>query len=163
MMAIIPDKIKEKLKTPLGALERDPKRISGMCSGKRVIAVGDICVLKLLELGIIPHLAVFDFLSKRAPLDPASKAKLIARYPKPVVYKNPHGTLSDSIIHDAKDLIGKGGAILIDGEEDLTALAFILGAESGDIVAYGQPDAGLVLVVVDEKIKNKIRRLLSSA
>ena len=162
-MAIIPEKIKEKLKAPLGALEEDPKRIAGICSGKRVIAVGDICVLKMLDLGIVPHLAVFDFISKRAPLDEKLKAKLAARYPDPAVYQNPQGTISDRIIHDAKDLVGKGGAILIEGEEDLTALAFILGAKDGDIVAYGQPDAGLVLVAVDNKIKNKIRRLLSSA
>jgi len=162
-MVTIPERIRGKLKTPLGALEGDPERIAGICSGKRVIAVGDICVLKMLELGIVPHLAVFDFLSKRAPLDQKLKAKLVARYPDPTLYQNPQGTLSDRIIHDAKDLVEKGGAILIEGEEDLTALAFMLGAKDGDIVAYGQPDAGLVLVAIDDKIKNKIRRLLSSA
>jgi uncharacterized protein (UPF0218 family) len=162
-MLTIPDKVKEKVREPLGRVETEGAKIKKTCAGSRVIAVGDICVLELLRMCIMPHLAVFDFVSKRQPLDKALRNELEKQYPKPARYKNPQGTLSEKLIEDAAMLVDRGGAVRIDGEEDLTTLAFIIGAKDGDIVAYGQPDKGLVLVIVDEKIKNKVRKLISAA
>ena len=162
-MVDIPEKIKEKLRIPVGSLETDPVRIKKMCAGSRVIAVGDICVLEMLKVCVIPHLAVFDFVSKRQPLDSSLRKELERQFPNPVRYKNPKGTLSEKLIDDAPALIERGGAVLIDGEEDLTTLAFILGAKDGDTVVYGQPDKGMVVVKVDKKIKDKVRKLISAA
>ena len=162
-MVTIPERIKEKLRTPIGKVETDPAKIKKLCASSRVIAVGDICVLELLKLCVRPHLAVFDFVSKREPLGKSLRDELVKQFPHPARYKNPQGTISEELIHDAPMLIDRGGGVLIDGEEDLTTLAFILGANEGDVVVYGQPDKGMVLVKVDKKIKEKVRGLVSAA
>lgn len=157
-MVEIPPEVREQLKNPLGRFVDAAALRSLKC---RIIAIGDVCTLGLLETGIMPHLAVFDFRSMRHALDPAMVRALRSVFKNPVKYQNPPGTLSEDIIRDAPDLIRKGGAVLIDGEEDLTALAFILAASEADAVVYGQPDEGLVLVKPDEKIKRRIREWLS--
>ena len=44
---------------------------------------------------------------------------------------------------------------MVRGEEDLLALPCMMYAEDGDIVVYGQPNAGAVLVEVNHFIKWK--------
>jgi len=157
MVEITPE-VREQLKIPLGRFVDIAALKSLKC---RIISIGDVCTLGLLESGIMPHLAVFDFRSMRRELEPEMVRALRAAFRNPVKYRNPPGTVSEEIIRDAPALIAKGGAILIDGEEDLTALAFILAASDDDAVIYGQPNEGLVLVRPDEKIKRKIRGWLS--
>jgi len=159
-MITITEQARQELKKPLGELLRDPATLKEMAKGRRIIAVGDVCVLNLLAAGISPHLAVFDFRSKRQPLDSAGRRILETHYPKPKTYTNPPGALSEELLRDAPSLIREGGAVLIDGEEDLTAMAFIMSAGPQDVVVYGQPDEGLVIVKPDEKIRKKIEKWL---
>ncbi len=160
-MVVLGEETKEKLKTPLGKVYKNALSVIKMINGKRMISVGDVCTIALLDAGIVPHLSVYDFRFMRNDLGIEGKIKLKTQYPKPKKYSNPAGTVSDTLISDASKLIEAGGAILIEGEEDLTALAFILGARIGDMLVYGQPKAGIVLVEIDEKIKEKARKFLS--
>lgn len=156
----IPEEIKNKLKKPLGrfiSLEK-VKEVN-----KRIISVGDVCTLNLISIGITPHLAVFDHFYMRQQLEPDSIKILEKNFPDQKKYKNPKGTLSEKILEDARKLIEDGGAILIDGEEDLTALAFILAADENYVVVYGQPKEGMIMVEYDEKIKKKIMSWLATA
>jgi uncharacterized protein (UPF0218 family) len=162
-MVAIPEKVKAALKKPLGRLQKDYSGIGALSRGHRLISVGDVCTLGLLSIGIIPHLAVFDHLFMRHDLEPERKMILARRFANPARYENPPGTLSDRIIADAPMLIEKGGAVLIEGEEDLTALAFIRSAGKSDIVIYGQPGEGIVVVRPDEKLKKRIDGWLSAA
>jgi uncharacterized protein (UPF0218 family) len=54
------------------------------------------------------------------------------------------------------------GPILIEveGEEDLATLACLDLLPKGGTVVYGQPDAGLVVVKVDQAIKRKVKEML---
>lgn len=162
-MVTIPSGVKDALKSPLGKLHDGYDSLRTLGRTRRIIAIGDVCTLGMLGAGIRPHLAVFDFISMRRSLPPEQKKELQDAYPEPATYSNPPGTLSDSIIADAPMLIERGGAVLIDGEEDLTALAFIRSAGSRDIVVYGQPNEGLVVVVPSGKLKKKIDDWLSAA
>jgi uncharacterized protein (UPF0218 family) len=162
-MVRIPPAIKRQLKRPLGRLQGDFRGIKALSRTHRIITVGDVCTLELLAMGVRPHLAVFDHLFMRHELDPGMKKVLGLHFKKPRRYKNPAGTVSDRILADAARLISKGGAVLIDGEEDLTALAFIRSATARDVVIYGQPKRGIVVVKADEKIKRRIGRWLSAA
>jgi uncharacterized protein (UPF0218 family) len=159
-MVEISQKTREELRKPLGMLYSEVSQMQERDFVKRIISVGDICTIKLLKYGITPHLAVFDFKFMRNDLDPKEKSILTRKYQDPIVYSNPAGSLSDDIIQDAPELLDKGGAIFIDGEEDLCALAFILSASEDDRVVYGQPDQGIVVVKPDERIKERIRRML---
>lgn len=162
-MVQIPDRIRNKLKKPLGKLYKDFRVLKKLSLTHRIIAVGDVCTLSLLAMGIKPHLAVFDHRLMRSKLDPGMINILRMHFKRPTKYRNPAGTLSDRILADAGKLIEKGGAVFVDGEEDLTALAFIVSASSKDIVVYGQPREGLVVVQPDKKLKKKIEGWLASS
>jgi uncharacterized protein (UPF0218 family) len=160
---IIPEKVKKELKRPLGELHIDFRKIRKLSSHRRIISIGDVCTLGLLAMGIRPHLAVFDHHYMRNKLDQGFVKILASNYPRARRMSNPAGTLSEEILRDAGKLIERGGAILIDGEEDLTALAFIMGAGKNDMIIYGQPNEGMVIVLPDEKVKKKIEKWLSAA
>jgi pantetheine-phosphate adenylyltransferase len=52
--------------------------------------------------------------------------------------------------------------ILIDGEEDLSAVALVLLAPLGSAIYYGQPNEGMVEVIVTEELKEKFYNVLRS-
>ncbi len=159
----IPEAVKEQLKKPLGRLERDFRSVKRLSRDHRITAVGDICTLSLLALGVRPHLAVFDHQFMRQALDSGMVSILRTYFSSARHYRNPAGTLSGAIMKDAGRLMKEGGAVLIDGEEDLTALAFIMAGGKKDIIIYGQPHRGLVIVRPDAKLKKKIGRWLAAA
>jgi uncharacterized protein (UPF0218 family) len=159
-MAVIPNKIKITLKKPLGRLHPSPSFLRK--TKRRIISVGDESTLVMLENGIKPHLAVFDFKIKRKKITKSKMRILLSSFGKIMRYKNKKGTLSDYLLRNAGELMKKGGAILIDGEEDLTALAFILEGGKKDIVVYGQPDKGLVSVK-PEKAKRRVLKILTGS
>jgi uncharacterized protein (UPF0218 family) len=159
----IPEKTRKELKRPLGELHLDFRRIRELSSGKKVISIGDVCTLGLLAMGIRPHLAVFDHKYMRHELAPEFTRILDSNYPEPVRISNPAGTLSEEILENAEKLMETGGAVLIDGEEDLTALAFIKNATDDYVIVYGQPNEGMVVVIPDNKIKKKIEKWLASS
>jgi GTP-dependent dephospho-CoA kinase len=160
---IIPPSVKEQLRKPLGALHTDFREIKRLSRTHKIISVGDVCTLALLAMGIPPHLAVFDHLYMRRTLDPGMVRILDLQFPRQKRYKNPAGTLSERLLRDAPMLIEEGGGVLIEGEEDLTAMAFIRSAGKDCIVVYGQPKAGMVIVRPDERIKKKIEKWLSAS
>ncbi|MBI5227293.1 DUF359 domain-containing protein [Candidatus Micrarchaeota archaeon] len=160
-MTRIGPKTREFLKKPLGKLYKNIKSAKGQnqFTKKRIIAIGDIVTLRLLGSRIVPHVAVFDYQTKRKKLTKNLIGKIKKIFPKARKYANAAGTVSNRLIKDAKKIMKRGGGILVKGEEDLTALAFILSGRSGDRVIYGQPNKGIV-IVSPNKIKRKIRRLL---
>ncbi len=160
---IIPPAVKEQLKRPLGRLQTDFWLVKRLSRSRRIIAIGDVCTLSLLAMGIRPHLAVFDHLFMRHRLDPGMVKILKLHFPKQARYRNPAGTLSEKLLREAPALLRRGGAVRIDGEEDLTALAFIRSAGKEDVIVYGQPNSGMVVVVPDKRIKKKIEGWLSVA
>lgn len=159
-MVKISGNARKALKKPLGRVYKTIRTIGKLSKAHRIISVGDVCTLALLDAGIKPHLAVFDFRYMRKKLKRQDITRLRTQYPEPLIYSNPPGTLSDKLVLDAGSLLDRGGAILIEGEEDLTALAFIKAAGKRDVIVYGQPGEGIVLVKADERIKKKIERFL---
>jgi uncharacterized protein (UPF0218 family) len=159
-MIRITEEARAQLKKPLGEVYSDRDELKARSKDHRIISVGDVCTLVLLRSGIKPHLAVFDFKYKRMNLPKEDINKLKTEYPRPKTFQNPPGTLSEPLIKDAKDLIEEGGAVLIEGEEDLCALAFILALAENDIVVYGQPDEGIVVVDSSEETKRKVKKLI---
>jgi len=168
LMVRISEEVKNELKEPIGELFSDPTDLEGFILKERkkqgrhrIIAIGDVCTATLLSRGISPHLAVFDYHTRRADADKETLDILKKAYGSMKRYDNPAGTVSDILFREAKALIEEGGAILIDGEEDLTALAFIRGADEDDMVLYGQPGEGIVMVRPTKEIKRRIEGWLS--
>jgi uncharacterized protein (UPF0218 family) len=158
-MVKISESARIELKKPLGRLIKDTESLYEITKNHKIVTVGDICTLTLLRKGIKPHLAVYDYRYKRMRLDELDIEKLKDEYPAPRSFVNPAGSVSSELLKEAENLLEEGGAILIDGEDDLSALAFIRAASAEYLILYGQPDQGIVVVVPDKKTKEKIERL----
>jgi len=153
---------RKELKKPLGKLVRDASLLKEHIGNSRIVTVGDICTLAVLDLGIIPHLAVFDYRYRRKDLEKEDIDRLKKVFPSPRRFPNPPGTISDELIQQAGKILHEGGAVLIDGEDDLAALAFINAANEDYLILYGQPEEGIVIVRADMATKDKVKEILES-
>ena len=157
----IPEKVKAMLKKPMGEVHLHYQDVKGLAKDHKIVSVGDVCTLALLSLGIRPHLAVFDFKYMRRKMDKVKVDILKRSFRNFQTITNRSGTLSYGILNNAKKLLSKGGAILIKGEEDITALAFIKYADKKTLVIYGQPHKGVVVVRQDRKTRAAIEKIFS--
>ena len=144
--------MKAILKKPLGKTGT-LEQILPLIRERKIIAVGDQVVFALLSKGIRPHIAVFDFRTMRMEVGSGVRGRIEKEYPSPQRIANEQGTISDALFVLAPVLISEGGALYIEGEEDLAAFPFILFLDKNSVVLYGQPGEGVVLV--DEKSEGK--------
>ncbi len=161
-MVEINKSMRKLLKKPLGKLYKNIESAKKDIIKYNIIAVGDVITIKMLAKKLKITLAIFDYQTKRKKISSKLIAKLKKSFPLAVKYTNKAGTISDKLIKDAKKLLKKGGGIRIIGEEDLTAIAFVLAGNSKNRIIYGQPNKGIV-VVNPMKIKRKIKKYLSAA
>jgi len=140
--------LKTRLRAPMGPVYPS---MPALPAGRRIIAVGDIVLLGLLKKGITPFAAAFDLRTRRTPISKEDKDLILGNFSNPLKAKNPPGTLTEAAMEAAKETMEKGGAVLIDGEEDLTLLAFMRFAKKDDIFIYGIMDAGVCVIQKDAK------------
>ncbi len=169
---ILPDYLRKELRKPLGKvirgkedeLEKTAKRTIQFINELKptmVIAVGDIIAMSLEQVGYVPDLKIIDYRSRRKEIkvtDSASLAKRIINKP---------GTISKQALLAIKKEIHRylshptgDRKIVIDGEEDLLALPALIFAPLHSLILYGQFDKGVVMVYVDEKKKEEIKKIL---
>lgn len=156
---VLPEELIPEMRKPLGKLLKDIRalKISG---SKKVVTVGDQCTLGLLGEGIDPDLAIVDYKTKREKIERSQEINSFGD----VVLKlrNPAGSISKEAWVVLVNAFATDGKVRIDveGEEDLLALPSIMIAPVGTTVIYGMPSQGLVVVHVDEPIKNKVLNLI---
>lgn len=128
--------------------------------GARVsFSVGDVVTSDLIRARIPFEVAVVDAHVERKVVE-------VPRWPSNKTFRvrNPRGHLS----FEAREVMrraasaGGGSLVIVDGEEDLLTLFAIDLSEEGDLVIYGQPDEGVVVVRIDAEAKRKNSRLLAS-
>jgi uncharacterized protein (UPF0218 family) len=150
---MLPEELREKLKKPFGKVYKTLPDIDG-----DIVTVGDIVTKTVIENNIIPKLSIFDLKTKRnIPVE------INHIFKKIIKIKNPAGCISDEAIESIKYLStinDKDIALLVDGEEDLLALIVIKYFPIGTYVLYGQPDEGIVVLKIDEKLKQEINEIL---
>ena len=158
----LPENLREHLKKPLGELLKDSDVTKDMILKKIndyefLITVGDATTEKMIKFGIIPSLQIVDALEKRMQRElPTGVVKTSINCNNP-----PAEITSDGI-----DAIKKAFAmekpvrIIVNGEEDLLVLPVVLFAPKKSIVMYGQPNEGLVIVKINEEIKDKVKSIM---
>jgi uncharacterized protein (UPF0218 family) len=161
----LPENLREQLKIPLGLLlpnsqvtkENILKQIS---SNSFIITVGDATTEKMLSFGIIPTLQIIDSQEKRVKRDPPSKENVTTN----ISCENPAGEISHESITVIKNAFKSEPPvrITVNGEEDLLVIPVCVHAPENSIVMYGQPNEGLVLVQINDEIRNKTQLLLDS-
>ena len=121
----------------------------------KVIIVGDFTLKTFIKSGYRPDLGIFDSRTKRSPFP-------ISEKPTNVV-SNPAGHISDKAASCIRQLLLLKGPQLLEvrGEEDLLSLPALLHSPEGSIVIYGMPDKGMMVIVAEKKIKEKIASLIS--
>jgi uncharacterized protein (UPF0218 family) len=161
----LPESLREQLKTPLGILLLDAQVTKENVkkhthSSPFIITVGDATTEKTLSFGIIPSLQIIDAKEKRAKRPPISNENVATV----ISCDNPPG----EITHESISIIKRAfksktpARIIVNGEEDLLVLPVCLYAPKNAIVMYGQPNEGLVIVKINDKIRNKTQLILDS-
>lgn len=158
---VMPESMREALGKPLGKVLKGwiPQEKKQM-----IITVGDIATKTFLDAGIIPALAVIDGKVGRKPY-PIVVSQL--RKTTPCEAKSGPGFISREAIEAIQKIFVHSPALplshhalLIDGEEDLLVLPVIIHAPVGSVVYYGQPNEGLVEVVVTKAKKQQALAVL---
>lgn len=158
-MLRLTQEMRRELKKPFGPVLKGNEAVEriGKWNGM-LIAIGDACVLFLLEHGIKPNIAIYDFKVMREELDEKSRKQIMGQWKKPVVVRNPPGFITDELRDTVVAALKRGeGRILVEGEEDLAALVGIENAGEGSLLIYGQPKKGIVFVEIAENVKERAR------
>ncbi|OGK20276.1 hypothetical protein A3C23_04960 [Candidatus Roizmanbacteria bacterium RIFCSPHIGHO2_02_FULL_37_13b] len=171
---LLPEELKSTLRKPLGLVFRLNGRdkqsinteIKKYLNDKKpamIITIGDIITSELFSLKIPLSLSVIDFKNRRRHIN--LNSRLIQS--NGIKIDNPPGTISNNLIPAFTKAIniyvkaGRRQQIIINGEEDLTALIAVLCSPLQSIVLYGHYDLGVIAVNVDERVKEKVRLLIS--
>jgi GTP-dependent dephospho-CoA kinase len=156
-MLRLPDEHRVLFKKPFGTLYPDIGDIIPLIRGKVIYSVGDVVTHNLMRRGILPHVAIIDGHTMRAPctLTPLLKARRTRAY-------NPPGTLSEELIERIDEAVAHPPSVIfVEGEEDLAVIPMVIAAPEGALVLYGQPGEGVVVKVVDREAKVEAERLLA--
>lgn len=139
----IDDNTKQLLKQPMGELSRSLER-----HGNPWIVVGDATYQKVTEAGLKPHLSILDgHVGRQVKKEQGGGVA--------ATLSNPAGSIQPSVVDAIEAQLVSGGILTVQGEEDLLTLPAVLLAPLGAEVWYGQPDEGIVKIMVDEAIKTK--------
>lgn len=140
--------------------------------GGVIVTVGDIVAKSFNEGGLQMDIAIIDFQVKRVEtFKNLSEIGFVKTKPD-VTVENPKGTLTPESFTAVKKALhfvqgkplqaqSKPFVIRVFGEEDLLTLVAILLAPLDTHVFYGQPNQGIVEVVVTEDKKSEVRDTLS--
>ena len=73
---------------------------------------------------------------------------------------NPAGMVTHALCDAVRNAFDQGpGLIRVEGEEDLALMPVILEAPEGSDVIYGWPGKGMMILVIDQVIKQRTQQL----
>ncbi|RDJ32581.1 MAG: DUF359 domain-containing protein [Crenarchaeota archaeon] len=159
----LPENLREKLKIPLGALIPNAKTnkeeiLKLLPKDAFVITVGDATTEKMIKYGIIPSLQIVDGQEKRVRRSPPTETSVTTH----LTCNNPAAEISSESLETIKKAFSSKPPvrITVHGEEDLLVLPVCINAPENSVVMYGQPNEGLVFVIITAEIKHKVKSLL---
>ncbi|WP_236626996.1 GTP-dependent dephospho-CoA kinase family protein [Palaeococcus pacificus] len=158
--------MREELKEPLGELIKGEipqpylESLEKFKSAPYLITVGDVVTENVVNLGLEPNVAIYDYKTEREAYMPKVEGKAIA-----MTVHNPPATITKALLNAIKksvELIKRGREVHIKvcGEEDLATIPAVIYAPLGSLVIYGQPNEGVVLIKVTPEKKLRFAKLL---
>ena len=158
-MKKLTDELRKQLGKPFGELVEADAALAKAAGRKGLlVTIGDACSRMFIEKNVKPDVIIYDLKIKRQAVEEDTKGILEGLEGKCVRAVNEPGTITPQLESVVKlALNGKAKKIFVEGEEDLAALVVMMHADDGTLMAYGQPDEGLVLIESSEKMRNKAR------
>jgi len=146
--------MREELGKPIGKLVSAWSLRKHIEGSPRVICVGDVVTITLLQMKLEPDVAVFDYKTQRSE-DYKAKERISKMGGRLVKVENPPAKITRALWKAVRDAASAKERIKIEvsGEEDLAALVAIATAPMGAHVIYGLPKRGLMLVEVNDETK----------
>jgi uncharacterized protein (UPF0218 family) len=158
----LPENLRQALKKPIGMLikNNDVTRaniLRFLSAGTYIVTVGDATTEKLIGFNIIPSLQIVDGLEKRAKRTPPKSTA------KKFFCNNPAGEITNESIDAIRRALGWQPPVqlVVNGEEDLLVIPVCMYAPQNAVVMYGQPNEGLVVVIVTDEIRNKTKAIMN--
>ncbi|MGQ0534796.1 MAG: GTP-dependent dephospho-CoA kinase family protein [Methanobacteriota archaeon] len=162
-MFALPEALRPELAKPWGPVLSAREAAAEAARHDFVIAVGDLTTQRFLAAGVDPRVAVVDYKTQRTESMEGLKTLLKKSSERQVLSaRNPPARITGELWNAIARAVASPARTLIEveGEEDLAVLPAILLAPLGAIVAYGQPNQGIVLVTVDEARRSKVKSIL---
>lgn len=160
----LPENLRENLKRPMGLLIRDAEAtkeniLKNMVKGALLISVGDATTEKLVKFGLDPSVQIVDSVEKRRKRDlPEGKVRTTLHCTNPAAEITPESMAAiKRAFREEKPV-----RIVVTGEEDLLVLPVVVYAPENSIVMYGQPNEGLVIVTINQKVRNTAKKFMDS-
>jgi len=160
-------KLRKKLKNPIGTLIRGSsnetmKKLKDLVEKEKppmIISVGDNVSNNLTKNNVFPNLSIVDNKVMRRRIEPIA---LTAE--KTIYIKNPPGTITEEAMRTIQETSMNSSRvkIVVDGEEDLLALAAALYAPENSFIVYGQPHEGIVVVKATKQKKAEVTEILKA-
>ncbi|MDO8621486.1 MAG: pantetheine-phosphate adenylyltransferase [Candidatus Levybacteria bacterium] len=153
---LLTEAIKRRLEKPFGVIIKDLKELPSQ-NIQFVITVGDVTTKKFNDLYLKQNIAVVDFKVGRKIMFSRIEELGFSGIEIVVKINNLAGCLTPDIFKGVRNALKQGLEnriiIKIEGEEDLSVLPLVLASPLNCVVFYGQPNEGIVRVVVSEEIK----------
>jgi GTP-dependent dephospho-CoA kinase len=160
----LPEALRPELSQAFGPVV-STSGLADALKGKKFVAVGDVVSLGLKEQGLTPLLFVCDYQTQRGGPSELYRRELGAWGKRETLVQNPAGTITREAwlaIRAAFAIPNEAPVrLVVEGEEDLLGIPCFLEAPVGTLVLYGMPGKGVVVVAVDEPLKERVRALLA--
>lgn len=158
----LPEALRRELAHEFGPVHQKDDLPGLLADAECVVAVGDVVSLTLNQLGIQPTLFVVDYITERGKGSEGFKAFLGNWGHQERTAHNPAGAITREAWDEVRAGLQEDGTtrLVIDGEEDLLGMPVFVEAPIGCKVLYGSPGRGVVVVTVDEAMKEKATELL---
>jgi len=152
-----------QLSMPFGKLLDQEAALREVKDLEEVVTVGDVVSLNMLESGVRPRIMIFDLVNQRRPMN-ALSASLAKIEGEDVVVENPAGCITPDLVKQVEQAMRskRRTKLQVLGEEDLAALVCAALAPDGTRLLYGLPRKGIVLVKMDQRVRDKARVLIES-
>jgi len=156
-MLRLPENLRHLFQSPFGTLVAEISPLTSELSGRRLYTVGDVVTRTVLEMGILPDVAVVDGHTMRTPCTSPPEV-----FPSVYHTKNPPGTITGALVKVLKKAIASPPAlVVVKGEEDLAVIPLVMEAPDGGLILYGQPGQGVVIREIDEEARKEAKKLLA--
>ncbi|MEW5937391.1 MAG: DUF359 domain-containing protein [Candidatus Thermoplasmatota archaeon] len=152
--------LRDEMREVIGEIATGERLMNILRTAGRIISIGDVCTAELFKNGMRPKLAIIDSRTRRGTAPPIS----IPQGYEIVKVRNPPEQITVELWQAVERALRSEGdtIILVEGEEDLSALVCIYLAPDDTTVIYGIPDEGAMVVNVSAGLRARAEKILAS-